>query len=218
MKNFRVAGFAGPLALLEEGINGFNLARVKAKISGKLLACALALRVPFKTQTVTLIGHSLGSQVIKSCLKTLDDIYEKPTGHPSETIPCDIIQNVVMLAGATHFHNHKSTFNERRMRDHTQARRDAAKEKYHRLFTNIVNGEAFNVYSKSDSVLLCLFTTTQWVLNPLGRNNLTIFDNEVLASEEHIRHGKDIIRNYDATNHDGKGDFGHTDYCGKDSA
>ena len=133
MKNFRVAGFAGPLKLVEEGINGFNLARMKAKISGKLLACALALRVPFKTQTVTLIGHSLGSQVIKSCLKTLDDIYEKPTGHPSETIPCDIIQNVVMLAGATHFHNHKDT-------DRTPAQHDEAREKYHRLFTNIVNG------------------------------------------------------------------------------
>ena len=61
---------------IETGINGFKIVRAKANISGKLLACALALRVPFKTQTVTLIGHSLGSQVIKSCLKTLDNIYK----------------------------------------------------------------------------------------------------------------------------------------------
>ena len=67
-------------------------------------------------------------------------------------------------------------------------------------------------------ILLFLFTTTQWVAYPLGRNNLTIFDNEDRAGEKHIRHGKDIIKSYDATNHDGKGDFGHTDYCGKDNA
>jgi len=42
-----------------------------AKMSGKLLACALALNYPFQTQSISLVGFSLGTQVIKSCLKTL---------------------------------------------------------------------------------------------------------------------------------------------------
>lgn len=49
----------------------FNQCRLQAKLSGKLLACALALGQPFKSQTVSLIGFSLGSQVVKTCVKTL---------------------------------------------------------------------------------------------------------------------------------------------------
>ena len=43
-------------------------------MTGKLLAVALALGFPFTTQTISLIGFSLGSQVIKSTLKTLHKI------------------------------------------------------------------------------------------------------------------------------------------------
>jgi Protein of unknown function (DUF726) len=52
----------------------------------------LALGYPFSTHTVSLIGFSLGSQVIKSTLKTLHRIGAT-----------DIIHNVHFLGGATHF-------------------------------------------------------------------------------------------------------------------
>ena len=65
----------------------FKVAKANAKLAGKLLACALALRLPFKTQTVSLVGFSLGCQVIKSCLKTLDFIYDGANKAPMA--PCD---------------------------------------------------------------------------------------------------------------------------------
>lgn len=42
-----------------------------AKISGKLLAHALMLQFPFWDVSVSLIGFSLGTQVIYSCLEEL---------------------------------------------------------------------------------------------------------------------------------------------------
>jgi len=49
----------------------FYQARTNAKQVGRLLACSLALGWPFRKQTVSLIGFSLGCQVMKSCLKML---------------------------------------------------------------------------------------------------------------------------------------------------
>ena len=49
----------------------FKKSKKNAQTAGKLLACALALREPFRSQSVSLVGFSLGCQVIKSCLKTL---------------------------------------------------------------------------------------------------------------------------------------------------
>lgn len=42
-----------------------------AKISGKLLAHSLMLQFPFANQSVSLVGFSLGTQVIFSCLEEL---------------------------------------------------------------------------------------------------------------------------------------------------
>ena len=42
-----------------------------AKLSGKLLAHALMLQFPFVNQSISLIGFSLGAQVIYSCLEEL---------------------------------------------------------------------------------------------------------------------------------------------------
>lgn len=39
-----------------------------------MLACALASGYLFRNQTVSLLGFSLGCQVIKSCIKTLDQL------------------------------------------------------------------------------------------------------------------------------------------------
>ena len=61
-----------------------------AKITGRLLAHSLMLRYPFKYESISLVGFSLGTQVVSSCLQELHK-YNK----------YDIIQNVTMLAGAT---------------------------------------------------------------------------------------------------------------------
>lgn len=64
----------------------------KAKLTGRLEAISLALGFPFSTQTISMVGFSLGTQVIKSCLRTL----HKLGAH-------DIINNVTLLAGASHY-------------------------------------------------------------------------------------------------------------------
>ena len=53
------------LTLKKAAWNLFPSALKESKIAGKLLACMLASRVPFLTQAVSLVGHSLGCQVIK---------------------------------------------------------------------------------------------------------------------------------------------------------
>jgi Protein of unknown function (DUF726). len=169
----------------------FKKAKDNAKTAGKLLACALALRLPLKTQTISLVGYSLGSQVIKSCLKTLDVIYEGQ--------PCDIIQDVTFLAGAAHF--------------------DKNKEKYKRLFATIVNGETKNVFSTGDSVLLC-YMVSEAVWHPLGRNRIKICQEKDEDLEQRkktsIRYGKDLIYSFDATSSivtkAVNGSLGHQDY------
>ena len=68
----------------------FKDVKLNAKKAGKLLACALACQWPFKQKTVSLVGFSLGCQVIKSCLKTLDSLGAS-----------DVVHEVTFLGGAT---------------------------------------------------------------------------------------------------------------------
>jgi hypothetical protein len=50
----------------------FKEAKKLAKETGRLLGVALACGWPFTKQTVSLLGFSLGGQVVKSCLKCLE--------------------------------------------------------------------------------------------------------------------------------------------------
>mmetsp|Transcript_16505 Transcript_16505/g.15807 ORF Transcript_16505/g.15807 Transcript_16505/m.15807 type:complete len:133 (-) Transcript_16505:342-740(-) len=68
----------------------FKRAIDHAKVTGVVLACALALRYPFRCQTVQVVAFSLGTQVLKTMLKTLHDI----GAH-------HIVQSVTFLGGAT---------------------------------------------------------------------------------------------------------------------
>ncbi|TNV83636.1 hypothetical protein FGO68_gene10597 [Halteria grandinella] len=81
--------FQAKLTLADPSIKQFCQAIINAKQTGKLLAIALALGYPFPNQTISLIGFSLGSQVIKSTIKTLHKIGVH-----------DLIQNVHFLGGA----------------------------------------------------------------------------------------------------------------------
>ena len=67
----------------------FKISRDIAKATGKLLGCYLALRWPFMTQGITLMGFSLGTQVIKYTLRTLHELKVD-----------DVIENVICLGGA----------------------------------------------------------------------------------------------------------------------
>ena len=81
-------------AMLGINVKGFNTlfekAKESAKLSGVLLACALAIGFPFYTQTISLVSFSLGCQVSKSCIKTLHSLGAN-----------EVIQNVTFLGGAT---------------------------------------------------------------------------------------------------------------------
>ena len=64
----------GALGLFEvtQGVASvFKDSKSNAKLAGILLGYALAIREPFRSQSISLVGFSLGCQVIKSCLKTL---------------------------------------------------------------------------------------------------------------------------------------------------
>ena len=73
----------------------FKDAIKKAKLTGKLIGISLALGYPFCTQNISMIGFSLGTQVIKSCLRTLHQLKAY-----------DIINNVTFFAGASHYEQH----------------------------------------------------------------------------------------------------------------
>ena len=62
-----------------------------ARLTGKLLAIALVLGYPFSLKSVSFLGFSLGTQVLKSCLKMLYSLNA-----------LDLVQNVTFLGGATH--------------------------------------------------------------------------------------------------------------------
>lgn len=68
----------------------FNDALQQSRLTGELLACTLAARIPFFTQRISLLGHCLGTSVISSCLEVL---YELGVS--------DLIENVTLIAGAT---------------------------------------------------------------------------------------------------------------------
>jgi hypothetical protein len=73
----------------------FLTAKKKAKISGKILALILLSKKFFKNFQINLIGFSLGTHVIKHCLKELID----------NNCGGNLINNVMFLAGATTIEN-----------------------------------------------------------------------------------------------------------------
>lgn len=66
-----IAAVVGAFEIVNGVADVFKDSKANAKLAGTLLGCSLAIREPFLTQSVSLIGFSLGCQVIKTCLKTL---------------------------------------------------------------------------------------------------------------------------------------------------
>ena len=90
------------------------------------MAFALATGQPFLTQSVSLVGFSLGNQVIKSCLKTLHMLGAT-----------EIIHNVTFMGGAV-----------------DRIDRPKSRELWAQILSSILSGEVKNVYTKKDLILL----------------------------------------------------------------
>ena len=99
---------------------------------------------------------------------------------------------------------------------------DKNKEKYKRLFTNVVNGEAKNVFSTGDTVLL-LYMVSEAAWHPLGRNRVRICRAEAEDQQEesrqkkHVRYAHDLVQSFDITSSIvtrsiGGGQVSHSDY------
>ena len=68
-------GAACVVAGVVTGVTGvFKESKMNAKVAGALLACSLALREPFQSQSISIVAFSLGNQVMKTCLKTLAEL------------------------------------------------------------------------------------------------------------------------------------------------
>ena len=130
-------GYVVPIAtavgsVAKEGVDAFKTARSNAKTTGKMLAHFLASdrNLPdniLGDQTFSLVGFSLGSQVVKSTINRLSKL-----GQPA------LIHNAYFLAGATYVKKQKL---------------DLQKE----LFMSVVNGRLFNVHTENDTTLGTLF-------------------------------------------------------------
>ena len=81
--------------------------KAKAKLAGKFLALTIASRSVFKFHTISLIGFSLGCEVIKSCLQEIYKIVNDYDYSANE-----IIQNIVFIGGCCKIKNkHEGIFN-----------------------------------------------------------------------------------------------------------
>ena len=120
----------------------FNSAKRVAKMTGELLGCALSIGYPFYTQSVSLIGFSLGCQVVKSTLKTLHAF----GAH-------NVVQNVTFMGAAVDVLD-----------------KPKIEQRWVNIFASTVSGTIKNVYTKWDVILL-LYSASQFD-HSLGRNKV----------------------------------------------
>jgi hypothetical protein len=99
-----------------------------AKCAGRILAHSLMIQFPFRNQSISLIGFSLGTQVIKSWLK---ELHRFKANNISKSFLSSIVNNVYFLGGAVNSSNHKTWSN----------------------ILSVVRGEVVNGYCKSDYIL-----------------------------------------------------------------
>jgi hypothetical protein len=113
--------------------NLFLKAKKNAAVCGKLLAYLIASKTIFKFQTINLVGFSLGTHLIKHCLKELDRLSQYDSSLKY------VVQNVILVAGATTFKN---------------------SEKWVKRFRSLVAGRVINIHGKNDRILRFLFKIT----------------------------------------------------------
>lgn len=113
-------------------IKNFTDTRVKAKFCGRILGLMLYSKLLFPWHTFNLIGYSLGSHVIKHCLKQINKLNETMSNMNNNTDKETLIANVLFIGGATEFAN---SF------------------KWSTLFDKSVSGRIINCYSEEDNIL-----------------------------------------------------------------
>lgn len=81
--------------------NLFIKTKKNSKFYGKFLAYIISSQKIFKNKCISLIGFSLGCNVVKYCIKEMNKIYL----FTQDSSLLDIIHNIIFLAGATTFKN-----------------------------------------------------------------------------------------------------------------
>ncbi|EAS02844.2 hypothetical protein TTHERM_00353300 (macronuclear) [Tetrahymena thermophila SB210] len=133
--------------------NPFSKAFSQAELSGQYLAHFLHKGNLFPNCSISLIGFSLGTQVIASCLheyKKLITFSQQPS----------MIASVVFMGGVVDINYIKRTY-----------------------LTEVVSHRVFNCYSKKDSVLKYLLKVVQFKSVPIGLNPIEDLNNQSSQSK-----------------------------------
>jgi hypothetical protein len=185
-KDMLATGFSGGKVFFE--------VKSMAKLAGKLLACSLVLRFPFETQAVSLIGFSFGTQVIKSCLKTLNFF-----GATTESGNC-IVSDAVLMGGAVNFSGL------------------GKEQKWRLIFGQTIPGSLCNIFSEKDYILIG-YQIAHLGKKAGGRTKLPFEEQEEQKKALHEISVLPNFKNFDITNiayaSDGSMesfDTGHLDY------
>jgi hypothetical protein len=121
----------------------FRKNKALSKIFGKILAYIIATRSIFKFHVISLIGFSLGCNVIKHCIAELNKILELNYDLK------EIIQNIVFIGGAAKINHDKYKYEE---------------------FFKIIAGRIVNCYSTNDKLLENVYSPNAIGLRPLTYN------------------------------------------------
>lgn len=133
--------------------NIFHKAVKIAKLSGKILAFAIAKRKIFRTHSINLIGFSLGCQVIKSFLKELFELAQNDKNGEFDNELINIVQNVIFIGGAVDFKKSK---------------------KWGKIFQTLVAGKVINIHCDNDLILHKLYKLAKPQNEPIGIKRLLI--------------------------------------------
>eukprot|EP00826_Nyctotherus_ovalis_P031282 TRINITY_DN2497_c0_g1_i10.p1 TRINITY_DN2497_c0_g1~~TRINITY_DN2497_c0_g1_i10.p1 ORF type:complete len:472 (+),score=97.84 TRINITY_DN2497_c0_g1_i10:24-1418(+) len=159
------------LGITKEVIDTYIKAEKQAKLVGYAIANIIAKSELFRYQCVSLVGFSLGTKAVLSCLKELKQIgAHEPT----------LIDNVVLMGGAAILKKRKL-------------------EKWRRIF-DCVSGRIINVYATNDWALKALGVIKRSFLNgnyPLGTKEL-VFD-KLATSDNVVSKCIKRIHNYNVT-------------------
>ena len=109
--------------------NIYKMVKINKKISklyGKFLAYIISSKMIFKFQTISLIGFSLGCNVIKFCLKELNKIKNSGVNNIN-----NIINNIIFIGGGCKF---------------------SENDKHKEMFS-LISGKVINVYCDNDELI-----------------------------------------------------------------
>ena len=129
----------------------FNQASERANLCGYILAYIL-ISQKFKHFQISLIGFSLGNQIIKHCLKALYKIFVISRGTHFANL-----KNIIFIAGATQIKK---------------------LNKWKKIFKELIGDRIINCYSRDDFALRKFYKIYKAKKTPIGIEPLLIEDND----------------------------------------